>query len=170
MNEVVSINDVISNKTHTLDNWSKIELIIKHRKDFYGGKGYTERVEIIKEKLVTFDVDLSIPGGLLIKKVGVDGFPGLSGISLSMLAQFSFYQKGEIQRLRPYKIGAGFLAKNAFNFNPDAERDLGIVILGSVYPTRKERRFSFPLYAGFGYFLNEDKFFYLIGPGIRINL
>jgi len=170
INEVVSINDVISNKTHTLDNWSKIELIIKHRKDFYGGKGYTERVEIIKEKLVTFDVDLSIPGGLLIKKVGVDGFPGLSGISLSMLAQFSFYQKGEIQRLRPYKIGAGFLAKNAFNFNPDAERDLGIVILGSVYPTRKERRFSFPLYAGFGYFLNEDKFFYLIGPGIRINL
>ena len=170
MNEAISLNDVLSNKTHTLDNWSKIELIIKHRKDFYGGKGYTERIEIIKEKLVTFDVDLSIPAGLLIKKVGVDGFPGLSGISLSMLAQFSFYQKGEIQRLRPYKIGAGFLAKNAFNFNPEAERDLGIVILGSVYPTRKERRFSFPLYAGVGYFLNEDRFFYLIGPGIRINL
>jgi hypothetical protein len=170
MNEALSMNDVLSNKTHTLDNWSKIELIIKHRKDFYGGKGYTERIEIIKEKLVTFDVDLSIPAGLLIKKVGVDGFPGLSGISLSMLAQFSFYQKGEIQRLRPYKIGAGFLAKNAFNFNPDAERDLGIVILGSVYPTRKERRFSFALYAGVGYFLNEDRFFYLIGPGIRINL
>lgn len=170
MNEALSINDVLSNKTHTLDNWSKIELIIKHRKDFYGGKGYTERIEIIKQKLVTFDVDLSIPAGLLIKKVGVDGFPGLSGISLSMLAQFSFYQKGEIQRLRPYKIGAGFLAQNAFNFNPDAVRDLGIVILGSVYPTRKERRFSFPLYAGVGYFLNEDKFFYLIGPGVRINL
>jgi hypothetical protein len=170
MNEPLSINDVLSNKTHALDNWSKIELIIKHRKDFYGGRGYTERIEIIKEKLVTFDVDLSIPAGLLIKKVGVDGFPGLSGISLSMLAQFSFYQKGEIQRLRPYKIGGGFLAMNAFNFNPDAERDLGIVILGSVYPTRKNSRFSFPLYAGFGYFLNEDRFFYLIGPGLRINL
>jgi hypothetical protein len=170
MNPPLSINDVLSNKTHSLDNWAKIELIIKHRKDFYGGKGYVERIEIIKEKLVTFDVDLSIPAGLLIKKVGVNGFPGLSGISLSMLAQFSFYQKGEIQRLRPYKIGGGFLAMNAFNFNPDAERDLGIVILGSVYPTRKERRFSFPLYAGFGYFLNEDRFFYLIGPGLRINL
>lgn len=169
MNETISINDYVSNKTHSLENWSTIELIIKHRKNLYGGKGYTERIEIIKEKLVTFDVDLSIPAGLIIKKVGVDGFPGLSGISLSMLAQFSFYQKGEIQRLRPYKIGAGFLAKNAFNFNPEAERDLGIVILGSVYPTRKERKFSFPLYAGMGYFLNEDKFFYLIGPGIRIN-
>lgn len=169
MNEAVSLNDVLTNKTHALDNWSKIELIFRHRKDFHGGRGYTERVEIIKEKLVTFDVDLSIPAGLLIKKVDVDGFPGLSGISLSMLAQFSFYQKGEIQRLRPYKIGAGFLAQNAFNFNPDADRDLGIVILGSVYPTRKERRLSFPLYAGFGYFLNQDKFFYLIGPGIRVN-
>lgn len=169
MNEAISINDYVSNKTHSLENWSTIELIIKHRKNMYGGKGYTERIEIIKEKLIAFDVDLSIPAGLIIKKVGVDGFPGLSGISLSMLAQFSFYQKGEIKRLRPYKIGAGFLAKNAFNFNPDAERDLGIVILGSVYPTRKERKFSFPLYAGMGYFLNEDKFFYLIGPGIRIN-
>ena len=169
MNQPISINDYVSNKTHSLENWATIELIIKHRKNLYGGKGYTERIEIIKEKLVTFDVDLSIPAGLIIKKVGVDGFPGLSGISLSMLAQFSFYQKGEIQRLRPYKVGAGFLAKNAFNFNPEAERDLGIVILGSVYPTRKERKFSFPLYAGMGYFLNEDKFFYLIGPGIRIN-
>lgn len=169
MNEGVSINDYLSNKTHSLDNWSTVELILKHRKDIYGGRGHTERIEIIKEKQITFDVDLSIPAGLIIKKVGVPGFPGLSGISLSMLAQFSFYKKGEIQKLRPYKLGAGFLAKNAFNFNPDAERDLGIVILGSVYPTKKNRKFSFPLYAGMGYFLNEDKFFYLIGPGIRIN-
>ena len=169
MNEGVSINDYLSNKTYNLDNWSTVELILKHRKNVYGGRGHTERIEIIKEKQVTFDVDLSIPAGLIIKKVGVPGFPGLSGISLSMLAQFSFYKKDEIQKLRPFKVGAGFLAKNAFNFNPDAERDLGIVILGSVYPTKKDRKFSFPLYAGMGYFLNEDKFFYLIGPGIRIN-
>tara|TARA_B100000508_G_scaffold141097_1_gene147063 strand:- start:168886 stop:171003 length:2118 start_codon:yes stop_codon:yes gene_type:complete len=169
MNSEISINDYLSNKTHSLDNWSTVELILKHRKNVYGGRGYTERIEIIKERQVTFDVDLSIPAGLIIKKVGVPGFPGLSGISLSMLAQFSFYKKGEIQKLRPYKVGAGFLAKNAFNFNPDAERDLGIVILGSVYPTKKNRKFSFPLYAGMGYFLNEDKFFYLIGPGVRIN-
>jgi hypothetical protein len=169
MNEGISINDYLSNKTHSLGNWSTVELIIKHRKIIYDGRGHTERIEIIKEKQVTFDVDLSIPAGLIIKKVGVPGFPGLSGISLSMLAQFSFYKKNEIQKLRPFKVGAGFLAKNAFNFNPDAERDLGIVILGSVYPTKKNRKFSFPLYAGMGYFLNEDKFFFLIGPGIRIN-
>ena len=165
----ISINDYLSNKSYNINNWAKVELRVRHRKDKYNGSGYSERIEIIKEKLVTFDVDVSIPAGLLIKRVGVDGFPGLSGVSLSMLAQFSFYQKGEIQRLRPYKIGAGFLAQNAFNFNPDAERDLGIVILGSVYPSKKERKISFPLYAGFGYFLNEEKFFYLIGPGVRIN-
>lgn len=164
-----SVNDYLSNKTHSMNNWAKVEITVRHRKGKYSGSGYTERIEIIKEKLVVFDVDISIPAGLLIKKVGVDGFPGLSGVSLSMLGQFSFYQKGEIQRLRPYKIGAGFLAKNAFNFNPEAERDLGIVILGSVYPSKKERKISFPLYAGFGYFLNEEKFFYLIGPGVRIN-
>ncbi|RYM35586.1 hypothetical protein ERX46_00945 [Brumimicrobium glaciale] len=169
MNEVISINDYLSNKTHSLENWAKIELIIKHRKNVYGGQGYTSRVEIIKAKYIAFDVDLSIPAGLIIKKVGEPGFPGLSGISLSMLAQFSFYQKGEIQKLRPFKIGAGFLAKNAFNFNEDAERDLGIVLLGSVYPTKKNRRFSFPLYVGMGYFLNESKFFFLIGPGVSIN-
>lgn len=169
LNEMISVNDFISNKTHELEHWAKVELIIRHRKNRYNGNGYSERIEIIKEKLVTFDVDLSIPAGLLIKKVGVDGFPGLTGVSLSMMGQFSFYQKGEIQRLRPYKVGAGFLAKNAFNFNPEADRDLGIVILGSVYPTKKGSRFSFPLYAGFGYFLNEERFFYLIGPGIQIN-
>ncbi len=169
MNDNISINDYLSNKTHSLDHWSTIELIIKHRKNIYNGLGHTARIEIIKAKHVTFDVDLSIPAGLIIKKAGVPGFPGLSGISLSMLAQFSFYQRGEIQKLRPYKIGGGFLAKNAFNFDPDADRDLGIVLLGSVYPRKKNRKFSFPLYAGFGYFLNEDRFFYLIGPGVRIN-
>ncbi|WP_107037343.1 hypothetical protein [Brumimicrobium mesophilum] len=170
MNEPISINDYISNKTHSMGDWSKIELIIKHRKNLYGGQGYTSRVEIIKAKYIAFDVDLSIPAGLIIKTVGEPGFPGLSGISHSMLAQFSFYKRDEIQKIRPFKIGAGFLAKNAFNFNSDAEdRDLGIVVLGSVYPTGKKRRFSFPLYAGMGYFLNNEKFFFLIGPGVRIN-
>jgi hypothetical protein len=168
-NGILAINDYISNKTHSLNNWSSVELVFRNKKSAYNGKGFSHRVQIFKQKLITFDVDLSIPAGLLIKKVGVDGFPGLTGVSLSMLGEFSFYQKGEIQRLRPYKIGAGFLAKNAFNFNPDADRDLGIVILGSVYPSRKKRKISFPLYAGFGYFLNEERFFYLIGPGIRIN-
>jgi hypothetical protein len=167
----ISINAILSRKTFSLDHWSKIELVIRHKKDKYGGQGFTQKIEIFLQKSVLFDVDVSFPAGLVIKKVGVDGFPGLGGISLAMLAQFSFYEKNKIKRLKPYKVGAGFLAQNAFNFNPDAQdRDLGIVVLGSVYPTRKDSKLSFPLYAGFGYFLNQDKFFYLIGPGIRVSL
>jgi hypothetical protein len=167
----VSLNAYLSRKTHSLDPWSKIELTIRHKRDKYNGQGFVQKIEIYCQKLVTFDVDVSFPAGLVIKKIGVDGFPGLGGISLAMLAQFSFYEKDKVRRLRPYKVGAGFLAQNAFNFSPEAQdRDLGIVVLGSVYPTRKDSKLSFPLYAGFGYFLNQDKFFYLIGPGIRINL
>jgi hypothetical protein len=74
--------------------------------------------------------------------------------------------------LRPYKIGAGFVALNAFNLSQDSNvnRDLGIVLLGSVYPTRREARFTFPLYLGGGYLLSAGKWFYLLGPGIGVRL
>jgi hypothetical protein len=86
-----------------------------------------------------------------------------------MMAQFSFYKEGEIQQLLPVKVGLGFLAQNAFNFNQDAERDLGIVLIGSVYPLQKKGKLNFPLYGGFGYFMQEAKFFFLVGPGIRVS-
>lgn len=166
----ISLNSILSKKTHSLESWSRIELIFRHKKDKYEGGGFEQKVEIYVQKKITFDIEVSFPAGLVIKKVGVDGFPGLGGISLAMLAQFSFYDNEKIRKPKPYKIGAGFLAQNAFNFNPEVvDRDLGIVILGSVYPTRQDAKFSFPLYAGFGYYLNESRFFYLIGPGIRVN-
>lgn len=166
----IRLNNVLSRKTHSLDHWSRIELTIRHKADQYDETGYTQRIVLVLQRLVTFDVDVSFPAGLVVKRIGVDGFPGLGGISLAMLAQFTFYDKERIQLPKPYKIGVGFLAQNAFNFNPDVQdRDLGIVILGSLYPIRRERKLNFPLYGGFGYFLNEDRFFFLIGPGIRVN-
>jgi hypothetical protein len=166
----IRLNSLLSRKTHSLDHWSRIELTIRHKADRYSETGYTQRVVIVLQRLVTFDVDVSFPAGLVVKRIGVDGFPGLGGISLAMLAQFTFYDKERIRHPKPYKIGAGFLAQNAFNFNPEVQdRDLGIVILGSLYPLRQERKLNFPLYGGFGYFLNEDRFFFLIGPGIRVN-
>jgi hypothetical protein len=166
----ISINTLLSRKTHSLDEWSKIEITVRHKKDAYGGEGYVQKVLIVMQKRYTFDVDLSFPAGLIIKRVGVDGFSPFGGVSLAMIAQFSFYQKNRIRRFKYYKIGAGFLAQNAFNFNPDnVDRDLGLVVIGSVYPARRESKFSFPLYTGFGYFLNDRRFFYLLGPGIRIN-
>lgn len=164
------LNSRLSRKTHSLDDWSRIEITIRHKRERYGGEGYTQRVEIVRQKLVTFDLDLSFPAGLIIKKVGEEGFPGLGGISLAMIAQFTFFDKEQVRRPKPFKIGAGFLAQNAFNFNPDVrDRDLGLVVIGSLYPTRKDSKLNFPLYGGGGYFLTQSKFFFLIGPGIRVN-
>ncbi len=165
----IRLNNFLSRKTHSLDDWSRIEMTIRHKKENYGGEGYSQRVVIVLQKLVTFDIDVSFPAGLIIKKIGEDGFPPLGGISLAMLAQFTFYDRERIQKEKPYKIGAGFLAQNAFNFNTEADRDLGIVIIGSLYPIKRQRKLSFPLFLGMGYFLNDDKFFFLIGPGIRVN-
>ncbi|HMQ00658.1 MAG TPA: hypothetical protein PKC24_12815, partial [Cyclobacteriaceae bacterium] len=163
------INNFLSRKTHGLNEWSKIEVIIEHDKERHENLGYSQRITLYNQRLASFDVDVSFPAGLIIARVGEKGFPGLGGVSLAMMGQFSFYKPGEIQRLKPYKIGAGFLAQNAFNFNADIDaRDLGIVVIGSVFPIQRTNKLSFPLYAGFGYFMNAEKFFFLIGPGIRV--
>ncbi len=168
--QAIRLNSILNRKTHSLREWSRIDLTVRHKSERYDGEAYTQRVSIVQQNLVSFDVDLSFPAGLIISRVGESGFPGLTGISLAMLGQFSFYDREAIQKLKPYKVGAGFLAINALNFNPEVtDRDLGIVILGSVYPTRADRKLSFPLFAGAGYFLNADQFFFLIGPGIRVS-
>ena len=170
-NNIIQINDYLDRKTFGLEDWSKIEIIVKHKKNKYDGEeGYEQKVFIVLQKLITFDVEVSFPAGLIIKKIGEEGFPSLGGISLAMIAQFTFYDAQKIRVEKPYKIGAGFIALNAFNFSPNIQdRDLGILVLGSVYPLKNTRKLSFPLYMGFGYFLNQSKLFYLIGPGIRIN-
>ena len=90
---------------------------------------------------------------------------------MAMIAQLSFYERNRINRLRPYKVGAGFIALDAFNFSEnDDNRDVAFVILGSLYPTRKDKKLTFPLYFGGGYKLKTQEFFFLIGPGIRISL
>jgi hypothetical protein len=115
-------------------------------------------------------VDVSVPAGLFVQNLGRgEPLASLTGISFAMIAQFSFYRRNEIQKLIPFKAGVGFLAQNAFNFNPEARRDLGIIAIASVYPIRGTNKVSFPLYGGFGYFLQENKFFALIGPGIRVS-
>ncbi len=169
-NNIIQINDYIDRKTYNLEDWSKIEIVVKHKKNKYDGEGFEQKVFIVLQKLISFDVEVSFPAGLIIKKIGEDGFPNLGGISLAMIAQFSFYEPQKIRVEKPYKIGAGFIALNALNFSQNSQdRDLGVLVLGSVYPLKSTRKLSFPLYMGFGYFLNQSKLFYLIGPGIRIN-
>ena len=121
---------------------------------------------------MTFDIDVSFPAGLITKRLGEEGFGNLGGISMAMIAQFSFYNDNKIAKAKPFKFGAGFLAFNAFNFNENSSRDVGLVGLASLYPirTKYSSRLSFPLYMGGGYFLSEQKWFVLLGPGIRVRL
>lgn len=167
----VYLNTYLSRKTHALGDWSRIELIIEHLPSAYSVQGYKKRVVIYNQRRIGFDVDVSIPAGLITQRLGQGEnlSPLLSGIGFAMMAQFSFYRKEEIKRMLPIKAGLGFLAQNAFNFNPEADRDLGIIAIASVYPVNRRGKLSFPLFFGGGYFMQENTFFVMVGPGIRVS-
>ena len=172
-NDNVSLNKYLRKKTYSLEPWSRIELKVSNSDAKYANEKHEKELEIVLKKRYSFDIEVSFPAGLIIisrNQSEVD-LGNLSGISMAMVAQFSFYHPDKIAMYRPYKVGAGFLALNAFNYNTDKEqRDVGLVLLGSVYPTRRDVKLSFPLYVGFGYFLNKDDLFFLVGPGIRVRL
>jgi len=170
----IQLNQILRKKTFDLPEWSKIEITFKHQKAKYGGEGREKTIEIYNKKSYSFDIEVSFPAGLIeIAKPeeGNDKIGNLTGISMAALAQFSFYHKEKIARYLPYKVGIGFLAINAFDFRAtESQRDLGIVILGSLYPTTKDVKLTFPLYFGGGYYLNKEKLFFVVGPGIRLRL
>lgn len=169
----ISLNSLLNyRKTYDLDDWSTIIITVKHTQSQYQEPGFTQKLELVLQRRVKFDIDISFPGGLLTKYKGESSFTSFGGISLATLAQFSFYHPTKINKLRPYKVGAGFVALNAFNLSQDSNvnRDLGIVVLGSVYPTRSDARLTFPLYLGGGYLMNKRSLFFLFGPGIGIRL
>jgi hypothetical protein len=116
------------------------------------------------------DLQVSFPTGLLVKRFNQPGIGNLTGISTAFLTQLSFYDSQKIGRLKPYKIGFGLIALDVFNLNDDnKQRDLGLVIIGSLLPLRKDTRFSFPLYGGFGYLIKNNTWFAVFGPGIQFN-
>ena len=168
------LNSYIRTQTANLDIWSTIRVRLSHVKEKYGGQGETKEFEIVLRKDMSFDIEVSFPAGLITVEQPAEGAEDkrlgqLTGISIAMLGQFTFYHPEKINVQRPYKIGAGFIALNTFNFSDEAEnRDIGLVIMGSLYPTTKDVKLTFPLYFGVGYKLKATKWFGLIGPGIRI--
>jgi len=169
----ISLNQYLRKKTFDLETWTSIRLTIRHRQDKYGEEGYSKTIEFNLFREATFNIDVSFPAGLLVKQLDESGFGNLGGISMAMIAQFSFYKQNTIANAKPFKVGAGFLAFNAFNFNENNDnRDVGLVGLASLYPikTKESSRFSFPLFMGGGYFLAKSEWFLLLGPGIRVRL
>lgn len=170
--DALSLNALLGRKTYDLDDWSRIIVTVRHQPGQYSDPGFTQVVELVLKRTYKFDIDVSFPGGLLTKRAGESSYTDFGGISLATLAQFSFYHPEKINRLRPYKIGAGFVALNAFNLTSSTtvQRDLGLVVLGSVYPTRRDAKLTFPLYLGGGYLLTKKKAFLMFGPGIGVRL
>lgn len=166
----ISLNQFLRKKTYELDDWVKIQMEFKPTDASKAKREDTKTIDIIVQRDFRFDIDVSFPAGLITKKFdGSSGFGNFSGISMAMIAQFSFYQQDKINRFKPYKVGAGFVAINALNFSENAQRDMGVVIIGSLYPTTRDSKMTFPLYFGGGYMLNDGKWFVLLGPGIRVS-
>ena len=165
----LSLNKYIRNRILNLEPWSTIIVTIRSSPTYYKDKGYERTIELALSKPYTFDIEVSFPAGLITKRANEDDFAALGGISMAMIAQFSFYKPGKINIKKPYQLGAGFLALNAFNFDRDSERDMAIVGLASFYPIRTGKKFAFPLYLGGGYLISIDDWFVLLGPGIRVS-
>lgn len=167
-----SLNSLLGRKTYDLDAWYRIIITVRNDTRQYSTKGYSQQIELVLRRHVNFDISVSFPAGLLTKYAGESTYNSFGGISLATLAQLSFYAPDRINRLRPYRIGAGFVALNAFNLsnNTGVARDLGIVVLGSVVPVRTGARLTFPLYLGGGYLLTKGTPFLLFGPGIGVTL
>lgn len=179
----LSLNKYIRKSTHDLDEWSRIKVTVQHDQTKYEGEGIKKEVEIILKKHYKFDIDVSFPAGLVTvyktdekneetgETIRKTEFGNIWGVSMAMIAQFSFYHPDKIAKLRPYKIGAGFIALNAFNLSSvESNQDLAFVVLGSLYPTSKDNKLSFPLYLGGGFKLIDSSWMFLVGPGIRIRL
>lgn len=169
-NSAVSLNDILNTKTFNLEGYSQIFITVKHVRGNYANAGYNRSIKIILKRKVVFDLQVSFPAGLLIKRFDQEGIGSLSGISIAAIAQFSFYDPLQIGKIKPYRIGGGFLAINAFNFSDNASvlRDVGIVAIGSFYPINRNSRFSFPLHTGIGYLMKQGAWFFMFGPGVEV--
>ena len=172
-NPMIKVNDIMVNKTHELRPWSQIEITVRHDKSKYGGEGFSQHVQIYRSDNFTVDIEVSFPAGLLAKKLNEPGIGTLTGLSVASMANFSFYKKNQINKLQPFRIGAGFVMLNAFSSltssSGESQDDIGMVILSSFRPLKPDSKINFPLYAGFGYLFKSEALFLLIGPGIQFN-
>jgi hypothetical protein len=180
LSENINFNNILNAKTNALDNFGKVQLDVKHSAEKYSEPVFEKRVEVIYQPKVMFDIDLSLPAGMLIQNLGESQSEkdaqkkssftdNLGGISIALIAQLSFTDSEKAGKMKPYRCGAGFLFLNTFNFREDAKRDLAFVALGSIYPLSSRRMFNVPIHVGLGYKLQEKIPFVMISPGISVS-
>jgi hypothetical protein len=180
LSENINFNNILGTKPSALDNFGKVQLDVRQMADKYSEPIFEKRVEVIYQPKMLFDIDLSLPAGMLIQNLGESELDkdaekkssftdNLGGISIALIAQFSFTDDEKAGKMKPYRCGAGFLFINTFNFRTDAKRDLAFVALGSIYPLSSRRMFNVPIHVGLGYKLQEKIPFVMISPGISVS-
>ena len=172
-NTEVIVNDVMQNKTYNLTDFSRVEVTVRHQKDKYEDPIFEKNFNVVVQRPMIFDTDLSFPAGLLIQNIGGSSSKSaftdnLGGISLALIGQIKFTDPEKIGRLKPFRCGVGFLAINAFNFSETAKRDLAIVALASYYPLSRRKVFNLPIHVGAGYKIQSKQPFVMLSPGISI--
>lgn len=166
----LSINNYLNYHTHELDGWEKIELSVKHVDARYSKIGYERKITFVRKQWSEIEMQASFPTGLLVKTFETGNVGKFTGISTTVMAQLRFYDKNRLGKIKPYSVGLGFIALDAFNLSKDnSVQDLGIITMGTLYPINRDSRLSIPLYLGVGYLLQKGKFFALFGPGIQYN-
>jgi len=166
---VLDLNEHLSINTYDLEPWSKISLTFSNEADVYDQPRPPRRIDVYRQQRLRFDVDVSFPFGLLIRKYRDEGWGNFSGVSMAMMAKLGFYENGAIDRLEPYELAAGFIALDAFDLSQTStSRDLGVVALATLNPINPQRKLSFPIYFGGGYLLYSHEWFWLLGPGISV--
>lgn len=222
-NTSISLNTVLGNKTYNMEDFAKVQLEFKNPPDKYSETPITKQVDIVLQRSVSFDIDVSFPAGLMIQNLGktqdekdamnqynilqtnydldhktfVNALnlwdpngpnlqpvftetppvkpkkaaftDNLGGISLALIMQVKFPDAEKVGKIKPYRLGVGFLAINTFNFSNNASRDLAAVVIGSVYPIKPGKVFSMPIHFGFGYKFQDKIPFIMLSPGIGIH-
>jgi hypothetical protein len=169
-NAPVSLNERLTDvNTCDLQPWSRISLTISDATDAYESPRQPRRIEIYRQERTWFDVDVSFPVGLLVHRIGDEGWADFSGVSMAVMAKWGLYERGAIAKKEPWEFDAGFIALNAFDLGSGAERDLGVVALLTLQPVNTSRKLSFPIYMGGGYLISSGKWFWLLGPGISVS-
>jgi hypothetical protein len=180
LSEDINLYNLLNTKLVNLDPFSKVQLDIRHVEAKYADPIFEKHIEVMYQKKVLFDIDLSLPGGMMIQNLGKGQTEletgtkpsftdNLGGISIALIAQFSFSDSKKPGQLKPFRCGAGFLFINTFNFSENAKRDLAFVIVGSIYPLSSRRMFNVPIHAGIGYKIQDKVPFLMISPGISIS-
>jgi hypothetical protein len=70
LSEGINLNTILSNKTINMEPMSTVQLDIRQAEGKYSEPVFAKRVEVVYQPKVLFDIDLSLPAGMMIQNLG----------------------------------------------------------------------------------------------------